>query len=121
MTCSVRKSWRGRTLILAVEGAVDMLTAQVLKSAIAASLGEKPNGLLVDLGDTDFLASSGIRVLLWGQEEAARAGIGFGVAADRPATSRPITLLGLAEALNLHSDVETALAALSGSLRAAVR
>lgn len=109
--CGVTKTWRGRTAILNVQGAVDMLNAQVLKSALAACLGEKPATVLVDLARTEFLASSGIRVLLWAQEQAGKAGIGFGVIADAPSTSRPIRLLGLAESLNLHADIEAAHAA----------
>ncbi len=38
--------------------------------------------------------------------------VGFAVVADSPATSRPIQLLGLQEALHLHSGTDEALAAL---------
>lgn len=112
--CKVTRSWRGRTAVLNVEGAVDMRTAQILKSALAACFSEKPATLLVDLASTEFLASSGIRVLLWAQEQAGAARIRFGVIADSAATSRPIKLLGLAESLNLHPNLDDAQAFVGG-------
>lgn len=104
--CRVDRAWLGPTIVLSVSGAVDMLTAPGLEKCVAACLNEKPAAVIIDLTDTEFLGSAGISVLVHACAQAGDRHIGFGVAADAPATSRPITLLGLDAALNLHSTVE---------------
>lgn len=116
MDCRVERDWRGGTAVLRVAGSVDMVTAPYLESSLSACLAEKPVGLIIDLSDTDFLASAGLAVLIHGCAQAGELGIGFAVVADSPATSRPITLLGLDDALNLKPDMDEALAALDGGV-----
>lgn len=113
LPCRVTRTTLGLTAIIAVAGAVDMLTAPQLASAIADSLTEKPVALIVDLTETDFLASAGLNVLAQAHENADRAHIGFGVVADGPATSRPIELIGLATVLNLQPSLDRAQASLA--------
>lgn len=90
-----------------------MLTAPQLETAIADSLTDKPAALIVDLTETDFLASADLNVLAQAHETADKANIGFGVVADSPATSRPIQLIGLAATLNLQPNLDQARASLS--------
>lgn len=90
-----------------------MLTAPQLQTAVAASLTDKPSALIVDLTETEFLASAGLSVLAQAHEDADRANIGFGVVADSPATSRPIELIGLAATLNLKPNLDEAQASLA--------
>lgn len=92
-----------------------MLTAPSLESGIVSTLADKPAGMVVDLRQTDFLASAGINVLVQGSSRAGDHGVGFAVVADSPATSRPIELLGLATILGLHPQLDDALASLPES------
>lgn len=89
-----------------------MLTAPFVESGITGSLADRPAGIVVDLSQTEFLASAGIRALIHACTAAADKGVGFVVVADSPATSRPIQLLGLQDALHLHPGTDEALAAL---------
>lgn len=104
--CHVDHTWLGPTIVVSVSGALDMLTAPGLEKSVAACLDERPAAMIVDLTDTEFLGSAGISVLVHACALAGDRRIGFGVAADAPATSRPIILLGLDGALNLHPTVE---------------
>ena len=113
--CRVTRTRLGLTAVIAVAGAVDMLTAPQLEAAIAESLTDKPAALIVDLTETDFLASAGLNVLAQAHETADRASIGFGVVADSPATSRPIQLIGLAATLNLQPNLDQARASLANA------
>lgn len=106
MDCHVNHIWLGPTVVVSVSGAVDMLTAPGLEKSVAACLDERPAAMIIDLTDTEFLGSAGISVLVHACSLAGDRRIGFGVVADAPATSRPITLLGLDGALNLHPTIE---------------
>ncbi|HEX4394689.1 MAG TPA: STAS domain-containing protein [Mycobacterium sp.] len=90
----VETSWLDQIVVVAGAGVVDMLTAPQLTEAINVAAAKSPNAVIVDLSKVDFLASAGISVLV-----AAHATVTpnarFGVVADGPATSRPITLLGI--------------------------
>lgn len=69
-----------------------------------------PAGIIIDLSKVDFLACAGINTLL-----AAHADVTpdtrFGVVADGPATSRPLTLLGVDRELGLYRSLDDALKA----------
>lgn len=112
--CHVDHEWRGRVVVLSVSGSVDMLTAPGLEHSLAACLAEEPAAMVVDLTDTAFLASAGLAALISACTKAGEHGVGFGVVADDAATSRPIKLVGLGEALNLHQSLDEALASLVG-------
>ncbi len=110
-SCTVTERWIGRTAVLSVSGALDMLTSPRLEGGIDAVLEKKPSTLIVDLTDVDFLASAGMSVLASARDRMTG---GFGIVAEGPATSRPLILVGLADALGLHPTLDQALAALAG-------
>lgn len=106
----VDDQWFDQVVVLAVSGSVDALTAPQLAVAISAALGSSPAGIIIDLSKVDFLACAGINTLL-----AAHADVTpdtrFGVVADGPATSRPLTLLGVDRELGLYRSLDDALKA----------
>ena len=110
--CSVNLEWRGSAAVIAVAGEVDTTSAPFLETAVAECLSRKPAAVIIDLAETEFIGSAGISVLMSACTQAGDSGVGFGVAADSPATSRILNLLCLGDALNLHPDVATTLAAL---------
>ncbi len=112
---NINKTWNGAVAILAVAGVIDMFTVPQFKAALSAAIAGKPTSLIVDLSDIEFLSSAGMSALVWIHNQADEAGIGFGVAADSPSTSRVIRLVGLAHALNLHPTVEETAASLNGT------
>jgi anti-anti-sigma factor len=109
--CVINQDWDGRTVVVSVSGVVDMLTSPQLKKAIAAALEKKPAALIVDLSDVDFLASAGMGALVAARDRVSESA-GFAVVADGPATSRPLKLVGLAEAIGMYPTLEEARAAL---------
>lgn len=102
----VEEFWLDRIVVVAAAGAVDIVTAPRLTEAISVAAAKSPAGMIVDLSKVDFLASAGISVLV-----AAHAKVTpnarFGVVADGPATSRPITLLGIE--ITLYRTLQDAL------------
>jgi anti-anti-sigma factor len=110
-TCVINEDWAGRTVVVSVSGVVDMLTSPQFEAAIAGALAKDPGALIVDLTDVDFLASAGMGVLVAARDRVAE-GTGFAVVANGPATSRPLTLVGLAEVIGMCPTLDEARAAL---------
>lgn len=109
--CVINETWIGRTAVIAVSGVLDMLTSPQLEASIGACMDRKPTAIIIDLGDVDFLASAGMGVLVAARDRASDT-TGFAVVADGPATSRPLTLVGLADVIGMHPTLEQARAAL---------
>jgi len=109
--CVISEEWVDRAVVIRVAGVLDMLTSPQLEVAVAASLLKMPSAIIVDLTDVDFLASAGMGVLVAARDQAASTAK-FGVVADGPATSRPLTMVGLADLLGLHRTLDEARAAL---------
>ena len=107
----ISEDWVGRTVVISASGVIDMLTSPQLKAAIGASMDKNPNAVIVDLTDVDFLASAGMGVLVAARDRAA-GHTGFGVVANGPATSRPLTLIGLADVIGMYPTLQEARAAL---------
>lgn len=100
----------GAVLVVSVVGAVDMLTAPRLAEGIRGALGKKPSAVIVDLTAVDFLASAGMQVIVASHEDAG-SDVRLVVAADGPATSRPLKITGIADFIDVFETRVTALEA----------
>lgn len=109
--CVINDEWHGRIAVISVSGVLDMLTSPQLEASLTALLHAHPVAVIVDLTDVNFLASAGMGVLVTARDMAADD-VGFAVVADGPATSRPLTLVGLADLLGVRPSVAEARAAL---------
>ena len=83
-----------------------------MEEAIAVAAKDSPQGLIVDMGAVEFLASAGMGLLVAAREELPES-VRFAVVADGPATSRPLKLVGIDEVVGLHPTLDEALAALT--------
>lgn len=106
--CVVTEHWWGSTVIVGCSGVIDMITAPHLEQRLSEVLKKEPSAVIVDLSGVDFLASHGMNVLALVRRELDDD-VKFAVVADGPATSRPLTLIGLAEAINMCPTLDAAL------------
>ena len=97
--------------VVRARGDVDLLTAPELERYIEIALDKQPSAIIIDLTDVDFLASYDMSVLLQTQERLPRT-TRLAVVADGPATSRPLTVVGLADVLTVCPTLDAALAAI---------
>ena len=111
-SCTIEQQRIGEIEVLSVAGVVDMLTAQQLEEAITVAAKGSPQGVIVDLGAVDFLASAGMGLLVAARDELPES-VRFAVVADGPATSRPLKLVGIADIMPLHATLDEALATFS--------
>lgn len=112
-TCVVSERSVDEVAIVAASGVVDMLTAPQLETALRAALAKKPEHLVVDLTDVEFLASAGMGVLVAAHDEAGTV-TRLCVVAEGPATSRPLKLVGIADIVPLFATLDEAVASLRG-------
>lgn len=100
-------------VVVSVTGSLDALTAPHLDAAVHNAVATRPGGLIIDLTDTDFLASAGMSALINAQHAAEEHGGSFAVVADGPATSRPLTLVGLDRVFPIYPTLAGGLSALT--------
>jgi anti-sigma B factor antagonist len=110
--CTIEEHRIDGVIVVAVSGTVDALTAPQLDAAITAAAAATPAAIVVDLGAVEFLASSGMGVLVAAHADLAPQ-VRLVVVADGPATSRPLTLIGLADILGVFAELDEALAAVT--------
>jgi anti-sigma B factor antagonist len=71
----VRSVPTGGSLVLAIHGELDLVTAPQLEQAVETALSGSPALLAIDLTPTSFLDSSGARQVARAARSAARAGV----------------------------------------------
>jgi anti-anti-sigma factor len=96
-------------VVLHVSGEIDVVTAPAFERKLAESASVSgTSALVVDMLGVQFLSSAGLAVLMRTADELERRSR-FLIAADGPATARPMALVGLADALEIFPTVEAAL------------
>lgn len=105
--CVCAESWHDTTVVVSCSGAVDMVTAPGLRKVVAAALKKQPTAVIVDLSETDLLASYGMSVLVETHERLMPE-VPMVVVADGPATLRPLQLIGLAAVLTIRPTLSAA-------------
>ncbi|WP_372507687.1 STAS domain-containing protein [Mycobacterium shimoidei] len=95
--------------VVSAAGEIDLSTASAFEAAIAEALAGDPTVLVIELSAVDFLASSGLRILVATQEKVSKS-TQVAVVADRPATRRPIQLTDLDKVFSLYMSLDDALA-----------
>ncbi len=109
----VSTTHRDGAVIVAVRGDIDLVTASTFAREVFAALDGHPALLVVDLTAVDFLASIGLGTLV-DVRTAAPPEVRVVVVADGPATSRPIQITGVDDAVPLYATVADALRAAEG-------
>lgn len=90
----IEASWFDAVVVISVSGALDLRTSPELTAAVELAANMALTAVIVDLTGVDFLASTGMNVLVAAHRDITPA-TGFGVVAHGPVTRRPLVLLGL--------------------------
>jgi anti-sigma B factor antagonist len=86
---------------VAVQGELDLLTAPKLAARIGELLRVEPCDVVLDLGETEFIDSAGLAILLNVQRQLERRGRQLRVICDDGPVRRVIELARLEEALGV--------------------
>jgi anti-sigma B factor antagonist len=88
-----------RHCALTVIGELDIGTSSAFRSTLGDLMGTGQRDVLVDLGQTDFLDSSGIGVLLWAHHRLEAAGGHLVVVNAHGGVARTLEITGAARML----------------------
>ena len=97
------------TVILHVDGDLDLLTAPSLDGEITKLLTDAAGVLILDLSGVPFFGSSALAVLIRAAEAAGTRGIELLLVASNRAVLRPLEVTRTAELFRIHESVEAAL------------
>ena len=109
---------RPGTVLLAVDGEIDTLTAARLQAGLNEALeAAQADGadVVVDLSGVTFLASSGLAVLIGGARSLAELGGRLRLIAASRAVTRPLQVTGADALFDIHDDLAAALRAAPGT------
>ncbi|GAB3144619.1 STAS domain-containing protein [Amycolatopsis stemonae] len=96
-------------------GDLDLATTPRLRDALLTPFRVGAKAVVADLTATTFCDSTVFSVLVEAHRDALDQGIPYAIAAAEVAVLRPLTLLGLATVLPLHTDLAAARAAVAGT------
>ena len=97
--------------VLRVGGELDILTVPDLQTRLTDVVAATTGAVVADLTEVQFLSSSGLRLLVGLRSELAEQGRSLRlVVGESRAVTRPLLITGLDRLLDLHPDLDTALA-----------
>lgn len=103
----------GRTVVVAIDGEIDLLTAPAIGDTITRGLpgtDDTATVLVIDLSEVTFLSSKGIQLLLDTQDTAVARGVALRVVAgSHHSVLRPLQIAGLDTALAVFPTCDQAL------------
>jgi len=109
---TVRAAEIAGVVVIAVEGEIDVDTADEVLDALRAGFSSEGPALVADLTGVSFFGSTGISTLITAHELADEHSKDFHVVAPHRAVRRPLQVTGVADVLLLHNSVDEALSAL---------
>ncbi len=109
---TVRADEVAGVVVVAVEGEIDVDTADVVLDALRLGFETGGPALVADLAGVSFFGSTGISTLITAHELAEEHGKALHVVAPHRAVRRPLQVTGVADVLRLHNSVPEALSAL---------
>ncbi len=103
MSLQVRTSIQDASVLVVVEGEVDVSNAGELRDTLNAAADEGPSKpITVDLADVSYIDSTGIGVLVGAKNRATQAGTSFVVTNPQRNVARVLSLLGVNKELGLE-------------------
>ena len=98
--------------VLRIGGELDLQTVPDLQAGLTDVVATTTGAVVADLTAVQFLSSSGLRLLLGLRSELAEQGRPLRlVVGENRAVARPLLITGLDRLMELHPDLDTALAA----------
>ena len=93
MALSVQSETSGNVVKLALAGELDAASAGEFRTAVEAAAAEKPERLVLILDELTFMASAGLRVLVFTKQKMG-SGVDLYIAGAHDAVKETITMTG---------------------------
>jgi anti-sigma B factor antagonist len=92
------------TVLLRLQGELDMATAVELRRAVGEAISGLPQVIVADASRVTFVDSTGIGVLVGGSRRAQAAGCSFVVRSPSRSVLKALRLTGLDQVLDIEAD-----------------
>ena len=109
MDLDLQTSRQGEAGVLSLRGEIDVYTAPLLRQALLDLIGQGARDVVVDMGEVDFLDSTGLGVLVEGLKRVKIQGGEFSIVATQDKILKIFDITGLNKAFLIHGSVEDAL------------
>lgn len=97
--------------VVKISGRVDSATAPDLEQALQDLINTDRNQMVLDLQDTEYMSSAGLRVLVSTLKSAKKSGGDLKLAQLSPRVKEVLDLAGLTPVFNVHADLVEAVGA----------
>jgi anti-sigma B factor antagonist len=105
-----RRAVTSGVVVVSISGEIDLATADEFRDALSSDLSDPAVSLLVcDLSQVEFLACSGLSILVDMRSALVARGARLYVVANHLAVLRPVTVTGLGDLLGLRPHLSAAL------------
>jgi len=111
----LQTSRQGEAGVLSLRGEIDVYTAPLLRQALLDLIGQGARDVVVDMGEVDFLDSTGLGVLVEGLKRVKTKGGEFSIVATQDKILKIFDITGLNKAFPIHGSLEGALESSSPS------
>lgn len=101
-----------RSVIVAIEGELDIATADDLREHVQQAMDEHGPWLILDLSALDFMDSSGLNVIISTYRSVREAGGALSLAALNERVTKVVRLVGLHRQVPVHQNVTAAVSAM---------
>ena len=108
----IQSEERGGILVFSLAGSLDALTAGQAQKTIGAQFDDGQHQIVLDLGQVDFMSSSGLRLLVNMLKRSHDVGGVFCLASVQPDVRRTLEISGLERILDIYRSVEEAVGSL---------
>jgi anti-sigma B factor antagonist len=100
----------GNALVIRLGGELDLYNAPMVRDALSSACADSPERVVVDLGEVEFIDSTGLGVLIEARTKLGNRAA-FLLAGPGLETRRALQISGLDRHFNVHDSVSEALLA----------
>ena len=111
---NIEETREGNVVVLAPAGRLDAATSPLLQERALAMPDKVETPLLIDLAETDYMSSAGMRALLVGTKEYRRSEGRFVLCGLKPEVRHIMETSGMHTMFPIFDDRASALAAMCG-------
>jgi len=102
--------WRGPLAVVSMPEEIDMANNTEVGDGLMATLDQHPAVLVVDMSQTTFCDSGGVRAVVLAHRKAAAIGVELRLVIAAPAVRQVFSLIGAERMFEMRADLASALA-----------
>jgi anti-anti-sigma factor len=102
-------TWHGQLAVITMPEEIDMSNGAEVQAGLLAALGQQPRVLVVDMTQTTFCDSAGVRAIMLSHRQASAQDTDFRLVISSPGVHRVFSIIGAGELVQIHPDLPSAL------------